>query len=73
MPCKSITGVNDCFNYEQTPTTLPNVVLVSAIQKAEFNSTRKISNFLFYGGNEKKCTRKYGYLHRSLDGEPLLN
>jgi len=72
MSRKSITGVNDYFNYEHTPAVLHNVILVSAIHKAPLNSTRKISNFLFYGGHEKKCTRKYGYLNRSLDGEPLL-
>jgi len=45
MSRKSITGVTDYFNYEQTPTTLHNVILVSTIQKAAFNSTSKISNF----------------------------
>jgi hypothetical protein len=49
------------------------MIPVSAIQKAAFNSMLKSSNFLFYGGNEKKCARKCGYLHRSLDGEPVLN
>jgi hypothetical protein len=72
MSRKSITGVTDYINYEHTPTILHNVILISAIEKIPFNSKRKISNFFFYGGNEKKCTRKYVYLHRSLDGEPLL-